>query len=597
MTIVLYIKYNSGALLISDRLNTSETGQKTEVDKIIKLSSDTVIGFAGLTEPCKHIVDQLRLQKKDLSIIDICEIIKTTYYSLRKESGLDQGVEFLVVQNINRIIRVWRILNGVSNELDPNLNAAIGLFSSIIPQLEVRLNNQPLTAAVQFGSDLIGWVSKIESKVGFPIIHGCNICDVGLQQIDVKTTHPTVNLENLMYRFSRREPPLPIPSLSGQTIRIGYISSSTTGLETALPFVKNIIEPDLNSFASQLGHNIRFEFVVRDAKGLAAKHLEIVQELHGIGINLIIGGNWSAQAAGSLKYCNENRILLFSHSSTSPLLAIPNDNFFRMCATDLVQAPAIAEMLWSFGIKAIVVIQRGDAWADGIYNVLKTEFEKRGGVILDRVRYATEVTEWSSYLQTAENKLSEAVATYGMDRLAIELISFQEGVNIVTQAMDYPTIYGVKWFGSDGTSMTQQFIDDAPTPSQKLSIYSTLAAPAASEKYDSLYDRYYALVSQPFGLYSACLYDAAWAIAKAILEAQSTDTRAVISILPRICYDLWGASGWCRLNADGDRYSSNYDIWGYGGTPVTNVHYGFYNGVNGQVTWDIANLGFKPKEP
>jgi len=268
-----------------------------------------------------------------------------------------------------------------------------------------------------------------------------------------------------------------------------------------------------------------------------------------------------------------------------------------MCATDLVQAPAIAEMLWSFGIKAIVVIQRGDAWADGIYNVLKTEFEKRGGVILDRVRYATEVTEWSSYLQTAENKLSEAVATYGMDRLAIELISFQEGVNIVTQAMDYPTIYGVKWFGSDGTSMTQQFIDDAPTPSQKLSIYSTLAAPAASEKYDSLYDRYYALVSQPFGLYSACLYDAAWAIAKAILEAQSTDTRAVISILPRICYDLWGASGWCRLNADGDRYSSNYDIWGYSGTPVTNVHYGFYNGVNGQVTWDIANLGFKPKEP
>jgi len=254
-------------------------------------------------------------------------------------------------------------------------------------------------------------------------------------------------------------------------------------------------------------------------------------------------------------------------------------------------------MLWSYGIKAVVVLQRGDAWADGTFNILKSEYEKRGGVILDRVRYAAEVTKFSSYLQAAENALSAAKVKYGADRIGVELISFQEAVTIVTQAKDYPTIYNVPWFGSDGTSMTRQFIDDAPEQSARLRIFSTLAAPSSSDKYSQLYDRYYQLVKQPLGFYSACLYDIAWAIAKAILEAQSTNAKAVIQIIPRICYDLWGASGWCRLNADGDRYSCNYDIWGYGGTPVTNVHFGFYNGVNGQITWDTQALGFAPKGP
>jgi branched-chain amino acid transport system substrate-binding protein len=385
--------------------------------------------------------------------------------------------------------------------------------------------------------------------------------------------------------------------LQGKEIKIGYIASSTTGLETGQPLVKQIIETDMNAYAARLGYGVTFNWLVDDATGLANVHLEKVQSFKSMGVTVFMGGGWSSQASGSLSYCNENDMLMWSASSTSPLLMIPNDHLYRMCPTDLVQAPAIAEMLWSFGIKAIVVIQRGDAWADGIYNILNVEYPKKGGVILERVRYATEVTEWSSYLQTAENKLSAAVATYGMDRLAVEMISFQEGVNIVTQAKDYPTVYGVKWFGSDGSAMTQQFIDDAPTHAAKLSIYSTLAAPAASEKYSTLYARYFALVSQPFDYYSACSYDIGTVIMMTMLEKQSSAAKDIIALQSPTAYDTWGASGWCRLDANGDRYAGNYDIWGFGGTPVTNVHFGFYNGVNGQVTWDTAALGFKPLGP
>ena len=385
--------------------------------------------------------------------------------------------------------------------------------------------------------------------------------------------------------------------LDGKTIKIGYIASSTTGLETGQPLHKQIVETDMNAYATRLGYGVKFDYLIDDATGLANVHLEKVQSFKSMGVTVFEGGLWSAQALGSLGYCNENNMLMWSASSTSPLAMIPNDNLYRMCPTDLVQAPAIAEMLWSYGIKAIVVIFRGDAWADGIYNILKPEFEKKGGVVLEKYRYATEVTEWSSYLQSAENVLSAAAAKYGADRIAVELISFQEGVNIVTQAKDYPTVYGCKWFGSDGTSTTQQFIDDAPTHADKLSIYSTLAAPAASEKYSTLYARYFALVSQPFGYYEACAYDIGTVDMISMFEKQSDQAIDIIPLQSSVCFDTWGASGWCRLNADGDRYAGNYDIWGYSGTPVQSVHYGYYNGVNGQVVWDTAALGFAPLGP
>jgi len=158
-------------------------------------------------------------------------------------------------------------------------------------------------------------------------------------------------------------------------------------------------------------------------------------------------------------------------------------------------------------------------------------------------------------------------------------------------------IYSIPWFGSDGTAITKQIVDDPPTQAAKVHLFSTLAAPASSDKYGALYTRYFKLVNQPFGYYSACAYDIGTVIMVSMLEKQSDAAKDIIALQDPICYDTWGASGWCRLNENGDRYAGNYDIWGYKGDPCARVHFGFYNGVNGQVTWDAAALGFPPLGP
>lgn len=372
--------------------------------------------------------------------------------------------------------------------------------------------------------------------------------------------------------------------LDGKTIQIGHISSTTTALETATPHVQEMIEVDVNAYAAELGYDVEFEYLVDDATGQAAVHLEKVQGFKSMDVNIFIGGGWSSMASAALSYCNDNDMLMWSASSTSPLLAIADDNLYRMCPTDLIQSPAIGAMLESRGIEHIIIMQRGDAWADGIYNFLVPDYEARGGEVLERIRYAGEATEFANYLQTAEDILAPAVAEYGVDKCAMEIISFSESVTMVTQAEDFPTVYSVPWFGSDGTALTQQHVDDAPEQSAHLGIFSTLAAPAESPKFKALHERYFALVAQPYGYYTACAYDIAWVFTETILETQSIDALDLIPLQATTCYNSFGASGWNQVNAEGDRAVANYQIWAY--NPEQYVA-GLYDAVTGTVVWYI----------
>jgi len=372
--------------------------------------------------------------------------------------------------------------------------------------------------------------------------------------------------------------------LEGTTVQLGYISSTTTGLETAVPHVNEIMSNDYNEYAAMMGYDVDFEYLIDDATGQAAVHLEKVQGFKSMDVSVFIGGGWSSQASGALSYVNDNDMLMWSSSSTSPLLAIEDDNLLRMCPTDLVQAPAISRMLHSRGIEAIIIIQRADAWADGIYNYLEPAYTAEGGVVLEKIRYAGESTEFANYLQTAEDVASDAVAQYGEGKVAIEVIAFSESVTMVTQAEDFPTVYSLPWFGSDGTALTQQHVDDAPVQTVQLGLFSTLAAPAASEKFLALWDRYEALVSQPYGYYSACTYDIGWILTYSILDSQSSNAVDILPLQEGIAFNMFGASGWNKLNTDGDRYASNYQIWSYDPDPVV---VGLYDGVTDTCTWDI----------
>lgn len=379
--------------------------------------------------------------------------------------------------------------------------------------------------------------------------------------------------------------------LAGKTIQIGNIQASTAAMETAVPQYEDLTAPHINEYLSKMGYDVEVEFLMDTADGQAAIHLEKVQSFKSMDITVFQGGGWSSQAQAALGYVNDNDMLMISSSSTSPLLAIANDRLFRTCPTDYVQAPAISNMWKSWGADAILIFQRGDSWADGIYNVLIPELEAQGIVVIERIRYAAEVTEFSSYLATMDDLLGDAIAEYGADRVGVQTISFDEQVVMMSQTPDYPNTREVIFMGTESSGRSQRMIDDAGGLQNAVGGFSSLMTPAKSWKWERLDSEYFDLVAQPASFYTATGYDAAWCVALSIIEAGSMDANDVAPLWPDIARNFYGSSGWVDLDDNGDRKPGIFDIWGFSElSDVGFTSYGQYNGIELVVNWDDATL-------
>jgi len=354
--------------------------------------------------------------------------------------------------------------------------------------------------------------------------------------------------------------------LKNVAVKLGYIASDTTGLETGKPYHEQVIAPDMNKYSQLLGYGTTFTYLVDDAQGQANTHLEKVQGFKSAGITVFEGGGWSSQAQSALSYCNSNGMLMWSSSSTSPTLAIANDNLFRMCTADSHLAPALADVMWAAGVKSLVIFQRGDSWGDGIVNLLVPIWTAKGGVIAgDKVRYASESTEFANYLTVADQQVATAVAKYNGEtqRVGVVILSFNEISVILKQVSSYPNMYNVHWWGSDGTAKSQRAMDDAPDEANHIGIYSLLSRETITPLYSDLEKRYVALTKQQFGTYSAYSYDLTLVITNSMYQTQSTSGAVLVPLQKPTADQTFGAAGSCRLQDDGDRIAPAYDVWGF----------------------------------
>jgi branched-chain amino acid transport system substrate-binding protein len=377
--------------------------------------------------------------------------------------------------------------------------------------------------------------------------------------------------------------------LKDQTIQLGFIASQASNLEYTKPYVEQITEVDINGYCDKLDYGVQFEWLIDSADAQAAVHLEKVQSFKSMDVNVFVGGMWSSQAQAALSYVNENDMLMISPSSTSPLLREKDDRLMRICPTDLVQAPAIGEMLATWGIDAVLVMQRGDSWADGIYNVLGPELEKRNIVELERVRFAAEVTEFSSYLATMDNILGNAIEMYGAEHVGVLTMVFDELAVIDTQTVDYPNTRAIIWFGTESSGRNNRVMDDAGGTQIDLRHFSSLMSPATVWKWVSFSDRFDSLTGRISGFYDASEYDSAWIQALSILEAGSYDATPVAKVFPTVASNYYGATGWCDLDENDDRKPTFFDIWGYTDDGLTQS-WGIYSGLDIEVSWNDALL-------
>ena len=385
-----------------------------------------------------------------------------------------------------------------------------------------------------------------------------------------------------------------VAPLNGKTVSQGYVCG-TTQLEIAKPWYDEITK-DLTTISDRLGYDVDFEYMIDTHEGQAAIHLEKVQAFHSMDVEIIINSGGSSYVAACMSYMNENDMIMWSETSTSPIISIKDDSLFRMIPNDLVQAPAIAQMLTTYGIEAAVFIHVGNAWGDGIYNILTNEYAALGGVELEEIRFAPETQEFSNYLETLEKIVAPAIEEYGAEHVGLHFVCGTPIVMWLSQVKDYPALDSVTWFGSDGEVLLQQMIDDTPDSAIKHKVISTGPQPGSSPKWTALNERYWDLLSLPLGHMHTNGYDIAMILQTSILAAQSYDPVDLMPLQIPTCADHFGASGWTLLDETGDRAGVDYNLWGVkeiNGEPEF-VVYGIYKFVDDKIIWDTEMLGFTP---
>jgi len=369
-------------------------------------------------------------------------------------------------------------------------------------------------------------------------------------------------------------------------VPIGVTASTDAGLGPYNAIVE-LASEDINDYCRENDYPYRFIYTVLSNQGDAGVALENTMAFNDMGINLVSGHGWSSQCAGSLEYVNENDMLLFSPSSTSPTLAF-DDNLYRLCTNDFVQGEVIADIYEELGKEAILIYHRDDSWGSGLADVIEAECISRGIDVLGKVSYDPSNLNFPDDARAFETIL--AGSGYTMEQLVFQAVMFDEINDLLWEVewLDAPFLEGVQWIGCDGTSKNQRVIDEYPYLGTHLKIYGTYQAPDYLDpSYVALAERYATLTGSELGFYMAAEYDILWILAEAVINAGSWETEAVRGEIEAIVDGYQGVSGQSTFDENGDRVGADYDIWGYGwiDEEASNIKYGYYDLETDSITF------------
>ena len=321
---------------------------------------------------------------------------------------------------------------------------------------------------------------------------------------------------------------------------------------------------DFNAYLEDKGAEWRFELLREDSSSNPVVSLEKIQSLHSRGADIVFGPAGSARVSSVKNYADTNNMVLLSCCSTSPALSIPGDRVFRTVADDFNQGRALGKLLESRGMEAIVPLWIGDTYGDGLRDATVEDFESRGGVSDEGIRYNPDTVEFSVTVGALADRVQAMADTYGAESVGVVVVAFDEIVPILQSAAAYGILGEVSWFGSETVAQSTPIVEDplALQFSEQIGFTAVQlllsTGPKAEHVRDSLADE---LGNSPDAfVYTG--YDAVWLAGLSVEAANSADPADVVSVLPAVAAGYkGGALSSTDLNGNGDLATANYEIW------------------------------------
>jgi branched-chain amino acid transport system substrate-binding protein len=126
--------------------------------------------------------------------------------------------------------------------------------------------------------------------------------------------------------------------------------------------------------------------------------------------------------------------------------------------------------MWDDGIRVVIPFWRTDVYGNDLVRATKQRVEERGGTVADGVGYIPNTGDfaaslnrinfivWDQDLKALDSKVNQAVSKYGIDKVGVYSVGFDEIAPIFIQAQNHATLSKVKWFGSDKETLNNKLI-------------------------------------------------------------------------------------------------------------------------------------------
>jgi branched-chain amino acid transport system substrate-binding protein len=331
-----------------------------------------------------------------------------------------------------------------------------------------------------------------------------------------------------------------------------------------------VAEEQIEAEAISQHGGYRFKFFVRDTQQNPSNALEAIQDLDKRGVQIIIGPQTSSEVAMIKPYADAHNILVISQGSTASSLAIEDDNIFRLCPDDTLEAAAIVALMQHDGIQHIVPLWRNDAGNNGLHDSVEGQWEALGAgyTVESGYQYQPTATDFSaatSSIATQITNLQNGGAQ--ASAIAVYLAAFDEAVDIFNAAHSLGApLSTTTWYGSDGAALSAALTGDA-----------TAAAFAASVSYpnpifglpDSLQSQWQPIadaVEARTGIkpdaFALSTYDGLFVIQRALENVGNLKNFANFKAAFVTEADAYqGITGSLALNSAGDRANGDFDFW------------------------------------
>jgi len=342
----------------------------------------------------------------------------------------------------------------------------------------------------------------------------------------------------------------------------GNWSSPGTASEAAM----EIGIDDVNAYLAEGNTGMHFTSSIKDTKLDPPTALAGITAFKDAGVEIVIGPQSSAEVAAIKSYADANGVLVASQSSTAGSLAIPNDNIFRFTPSDTLEAVALVGLMKADGMATIIPFWRNDAGNIGL-QVATRELFSAVGTVKPGVQYEATQPDIAGALASLKTQVQEAIAERGGTAdVAVAHAGFDEVVDIFKAATGDPVLSSVRWYGTDGTALTEPLRTDATAAAFARQVNFWAPIPGvdreASDRWQPIADRIAAKTGTQPDAFGLAVYDAVWVTAQAYLAVGGRGHAAALkTAFVTAANTLYGASGWTALNAAGDRKFGDFDFF------------------------------------